>query len=258
VWAESTYPPQPICEKLAAERQNIGFYVRGGESGWPGAKHIKPADIVGTMRRLSMLQPKCLMYRSWVPLDRWAVNMAVAAEAMRDPSQPDAHFAGFQKKVEAQTAPGQKYSFIEKVVPGNLASPAAERTVTCSSEDRMHGLFHLTDGVAEPGRSMWLTEKNDPKEAWAEIRWPKPCRIGLVRIYHQINGHYRSLDYTIEYWEDGKWVSVEGMPIKDNQVQGWREHRFSPVTTDRLRLFITRSAYGNRMGVSEMEVYEAK
>ena len=258
VWAESTYPPQDICEKLAAGRRNIGFYVRGGEGGWPGAKHIKPADIVGAMRRLSALHPKCLFYRCWMPLDRWAVNMAVAAEAMRDGSQPDAHFAEFQKKVEDMTAPGQKYSFIEKVVPGNLASPAVERTVTCSSEDRLHGLFHLTDGAAEPGRGMWLTEKNDPKEAWAEIRWPKPCRIGLARIYHQINGHYRSLDYTIEYWDDGKWVSVEGMPIKDNQVQGWREHRFSPVTTDRLRLFITRSAYGNRMGAGELEVYEAK
>ena len=193
-----------------------------------------------------------------MPLDRWAVNMAIAAEAMRDPSQPDARFAETEKTVEEMTAMGMKYSFIEKVVPGNIASPAVERIVTASSEDRVHGLLHLTDGVAVPGRGMWLTEKNDPKQAWAEIQWPKPCRIGLVRIYHQIDGHYRSLDYTIECWDNGKWVPVEGMPIKDNKVQGWREHKFAPVTTDRLRLFITRSAYGNRMGVGEMEVYEAR
>jgi hypothetical protein len=105
---------------------------------------------------------------------------------------------------------------------------------------------------------MWATERNNPEEAWVEIRWPKPYRIGRVRLYHQMDAQYRSLDYTIEYWDNGKWAPVEGMPIKDNQVQGWREHEFAPVTTDRLRVRITRSMYGNRMGLGEMEVYEGK
>lgn len=173
VWAEGTYPPQPISEKLAADRENIGFYIRGGEAGWPGAAAIKPADIIASIRRLWPLRPKCLMYRGWLPCERWAVNMAVAAEAMRDPSPPDACFAEIKAKVEGMIAPGGKYSVVEKVVPGNLASPAVERTTACSSEDRSHGIMRLTDGVAEPARGMWLTEKNDPKEAWAEVRWPR-------------------------------------------------------------------------------------
>jgi hypothetical protein len=259
VWAEGTYPPQPVCEKLAAGRENIGFYVRSAEfAGWAGARKIKPADIVSTFRRLWPLHPQCFMYRSWWPRDRWAVNLAIAAEAMRDPLQSDAHFAQIESRAEALAAPGQKYSLIEKVVPGNLASPAVERTVTCSSEDKTYGLLRLTDGVAEPGRGMWLTEKNNPKEAWVEIRWPKPYRIGRVRVYHQIDAHYRSLDYAIEYWQEGKWRPVEGMPIKDNSVQGWREHAFALVTTNCLRILITRAMYGNRMGIGELEVYEAK
>ena len=259
VWAEGTYPPQPICEKLAAARRNIGFYVRSAEfMGRDGPRKIKPADIAGTMHRLWPLHPQCLMYRSWRPFERWAVNMAIAAEAMRDPQQSGAHFAEIERKAETMSAPGGKYSGIERVVPGNLASPAVARTVTCSSEDgNLHTLTGLTDGVAEPDRGMWLTEKNNPKEAWAEVRWPKPQRIARVRVFHQMDGHYRSLDYVIECWSDGAWLPVGGTPVVKNTVHGWREHAFAPVETDRLRIRITRSMHGNRMGVGELEVYAA-
>ena len=256
VWAEGTYPPQALCQRLAAARKNIGFYIRGGEGGWGHAARIKPADIVATCRRLWPLGPECLMYRSWLPLEGWARNMAVAAEAMRDPLQPDECFVQLQAKVAALTVPGQKYSLIRRVVPGNLAAPTVQRTVTASSEDRQWSLMRLTDGVAEPGSGIWLTEKNRPAEAWAEIRWPEARRVGRVRIFHQIDGHYRSLDYTLEVWGAAGWSPVEGMPVKDNKAQGWREHTFPPVTTGRVRLRISRSAYGDRMGVGELEVYE--
>jgi hypothetical protein len=257
VWAEGTYPPQPVCEKLAAARRNIGFYVRSAEfMGSDGPRKIKTSDIVGTMRRLWPLHPACFMYRSWRPFERWAVNMAVAAEAMRDALQPDAHFAEVEQKAEAMSAPGGKYSAIRHVVPGNLASPAMARTVTCSSEDsRLHTLVGLTDGVAELDRGLWLTERNNPKEAWAEIRWPKPQRIGRVRVFHQMDGHYRSLDYVIECWRDGAWQAAGDTPVVNNAAQGWREHTFAPVETDRLRIRITRSKHGNRMGVGELEIY---
>jgi len=256
VWAEGTYPPQPICEKLASARRNIGFYIRSAEfMGRDGPHKIKTADIVETMRRLWLLEPQCLMYRSWRPFERWAVNMAIAAEAMRDPRQD---FAEVERKAEAMTTPGGKYSGIKRVVPGNLASPAVARTVTCSSEDdKLHTLVGLTDGVAEPEHGMWLTERSNPKVAWAEIRWPKPQRIGRVRVFHQMDGHYRSLDYVIECWTDGAWQAVANMPVVNNAVHGWREHTFTPVVTDRLRIRITRSMHGNRMGIGELEVYAA-
>jgi hypothetical protein len=44
-------------------------------------------------------------------------------------------------------------------------------------------------------------------------------------------------------------------PVTQNGVHGWREHVFTPVVTERLRIRITRSAHGNRMGVGELEVY---
>ncbi len=258
VWSEATYPPQPVCEKLAAARQNIGFYIRSAEfSGWAGTWQIRREDIVGTLRRLWPLHPQAFMYRGWRPLDRWVVNLAVAAEAMRDPRQPDSHFADVETRQTALLAPGGKYARIEKVAVGNLASPAHERTVTCSSEDIWSDAVYLTDGVTDPVRGVWMTARNHPKEAWAEIRWPQLRRINRVRLYHQADAQYRSLDYSIECWQAGAWQPVEGMPVVNNAVRGWREHRFAPVTTDRLRVRITRSMYGNRMGLGELEVYES-
>ena len=70
-----------------------------------------------------------------------------------------------------------------------------------------------------------------------------------------MDGHYRSLDYAVQYWSEGAWHNVAGMPIEDNPVRGWVEHEFTAVRTNRLRIHITRSKYGNRMGIGEWEVY---
>ena len=44
------------------------------------------------------------------------------------------------------------------------------------------------------------------------------------------------------------------MAIKNNQQAGWTAHAFDPVVTDAVRLEITRSAYGARMGIGEIEL----
>ncbi len=51
---------------------------------------------------------------------------------------------------------------------------------------------------------------------------------------------------------NGKWKPV--VNVTDNDLAGWAGHRFETVETDAVRLEITRSAYGARMGVGEIEV----
>ena len=48
---------------------------------------------------------------------------------------------------------------------------------------------------------------------------------------------------------------TEGMPVRGNKTHGWVEHAFTPIRTTRMRLLITRSEYGNRMGMGEWEAY---
>ena len=111
----------------------------------------------------------------------------------------------------------------------------------------------VVDGsVDEPG-GYWLTRRTSPGTAWIELELSEPSRINRVALFHQLNpGHYRSLDYTVSVRAGGGWKPV--VAIQNNQQAGWTAHPFDAVTTDAVRLEITRSAYGNRMGIGEIEL----
>ena len=252
VWAEGTAPPEAICRRLRADRENMGFYVRSGSMyGWGAKSILEPRALLPIARRLMALDPVCVMYRSFRPLDRFAVNMGAAARILRKPEMTEAEVERIVAELRKATEAGGRYSFIRRVAPGNLIAPNGPAKLTASSGDPVR----IVDGVAEPRDGLWRTERNSPKEAWVVAEWPQAVTVNRVRLFHQIDGHYRSLDYTIQYDKDGEWHDVDGMPIKDNAVHGWAEHRFPPVRTRRMRLLITRSKHGQRMGVGEWEVY---
>ena len=252
VWAEATAPPPEICRVLRAERENVGFYIRSGAiHGWE-AEHVLPAEeMLPIAGRLFALDPVCVMYRATRPLDLWAVNMGVAARIMRSPKMSGGKLAAPVAEFKRLVAPGERYSFVRRVAPGNLIAPGGPATVTVSSGDALR----LIDGVADPRDGIWRTARDTPKEAWALAEWPEPVIVERVRFFHQIDGEYRTLDYTVQIEKDGRWHDVPGMPVRDNPVHGWSEHTFPPVTATRMRLLITRSRHGNRMGVGEWEVY---
>jgi hypothetical protein len=81
----------------------------------------------------------------------------------------------------------------------------------------------------------------------------EPSKVNRVVLFHQLNrAHYRSLDYRVCVRRDGNWVPV--VTVRNNEHAGWIAHTFPEAVTDAVRLEITRSAYGDRMGVGEIEV----
>jgi len=252
VWAESWAPPDAIARKLRAERENVGFYIRSGAIyGWDAKSVLPSQDLLPIARRLLEQNPVCIMYRSYRPLDRWALNMAAASRILHTPTMDAAELKSLLNKLKLTTAPGGPYSFVRHIAPGNLIAPDGPAKLTVSSGDAIR----LVDGVAEPGDGIWRTERNSPKEAFATAEWPEPMTVARVRLFHQKDGHYRSLDYAVQYWADSAWQNVDGMPIRDNAAHGWVKHEFAPVQTTRMRIHITRSKYGNRMAIGEWEVY---
>ena len=84
-----------------------------------------------------------------------------------------------------------------------------------------------------------------------------PATVDRVALYHQLNpGHYRSRDYQIAVRVAGQWQTV--VKVSGNTQSGWVGHQFPAVTADAVRLEITRSEYGGRMGVGEIEVRYVK
>lgn len=252
VWAEATAPPQPIAQKLREERSNIGFYVRsGGIHGWDAQHVLDPRDLLPIARRLLDLDPVCVMYRGYRPLDSWAVNLGAAAGILRAPQMTEGGVGALVARFEALTEPGQAYSFVRHLAPGNLLAPNGPVQLKASSGDPVR----LADGVAEPNDGIWRTERSSPAQAWVIAEWPEPVHVDRVRLFHQADGHYRSLDFTVQYESEEQWRDVPGMPVTDNAIYGWHDVRFPAVETTRMRLLITRSKHGNRMGMGEWEVY---
>lgn len=115
IWCESQAPPQEIADSLIRLRPESGFYLRSGAIyGLEGAAKYKWEDELASMRRLVPLKPRCIMYRSGLPQGYLAAKMAVAAEAMWDPTRPDAFFKQVFDKAMAETNPGGKYAVTEK------------------------------------------------------------------------------------------------------------------------------------------------
>ncbi|MFW6164101.1 MAG: discoidin domain-containing protein [Planctomycetota bacterium] len=132
--------------------------------------------------------------------------------------------------------------------------PFRELTVKASSEaaDRWPAAKAIDGDTSEPD-GLWQTERTRPKSAWLDIRLPRARPVRGLSIFHQRNPrYYRSLDYAIACWLDGAWKTVH--TTTGNTRSGWTGHAFQPVSTDRLRITITRSAHGARMGLNEIMV----
>jgi hypothetical protein len=60
-------------------------------------------------------------------------------------------------------------------------------------------------------------------------------------------------DFVVEYWTGSGWQAVPGGVVTDN-THVWRQFNFVPVTTSRIRVFITEGLAGDSR-LTEIEVY---
>lgn len=181
------------------------------------------------------------------------------AESARQAASPDGHdrwdrlIAYLERHERAAVAALEEQRRREAAARAGRKIEVA--SVEASDEDRRKGWLaaKAIDGsVAEP-EGYWLTGRTSPKQAWLELTLAEPTRVNRVVLFHQLNpGHYRSLDYTVSVRAGRAWKPVA--TIAGNDQAGWVAHPFDPVLTDAVRLDVTRSAYGNRMGIGEIEV----
>jgi len=132
--------------------------------------------------------------------------------------------------------------------------PFRDFTATASSEEKGRWpADNAVDGDTSEPEGLWQTRRDSPKSAWLEVALRRPERVKGVRIFHQENPrYYRSVDYTIACWVDETWRTVA--EIKGHKSGGWRDHAFDAVETQKVRINISKSEYGNRMGLNEVEL----
>ena len=137
-----------------------------------------------------------------------------------------------------------------------LAKDYALRAKASASEvrgnDSQFAASNLTDGDIE---SYWCPN-DGTKTPSAEIKMPKPVTFDVIRLREQIRLGQRVEAFKVEAKVDGEWVTLvepgnAGEVESDFNVRGGKGHTIGnqvlrwlnePVTTDRVRLTITRSA----------------
>ena len=120
------------------------------------------------------------------------------------------------------------------------------------------GLWHLVDGVIDTGESpgadthtllRWKDTTPNEFPDWVEIQLPAAHPIDKVIVYP----FKKSLkDYAIQAFVGDEWQDVDRASGKNEDVI---THTFGPVTTNRIRLWIT-ATNGPHAWISEVEVYE--
>ncbi len=99
--------------------------------------------------------------------------------------------------------------------------------------DRKFSPSNLTDSNIE---SFWTTDDKAPTPS-VEIRLSAPAEFDVIRLREQIRLGQRVEAFEIDAWLDNDWKPVHSGQTIGNQVLARLEN---PVSTDRLRLRITR------------------
>lgn len=62
-------------------------------------------------------------------------------------------------------------------------------------------------------------------------------------------------DFDVQYWDGSNWTTIPNGSVDDN-TRVWRQFRFAPLTTNKIRVWIRGSATGNA-AIMEVEAYAA-
>jgi hypothetical protein len=138
-------------------------------------------------------------------------------------------------------------------VQPNLAVPTLGASVAVPSVAKPKGKPALPPSAAISGdwtcygsagawngsRRGW-DEADEGKDAFPdafEVRLPKPVPVARVRVYHDYGAWERLLrDYDVQAHVGGAWQTVDR--VRNNRYRFIVDHRFEPVTTDRVRILV--------------------
>ena len=99
------------------------------------------------------------------------------------------------------------------------------------------------------GVIIWRDRTPKKVPDWIELRFDKPVTAGRAVIYPALDS---LRDYEIQVWQDGNWKTVGSVKNASGKSQ---TVTFPPVTTNRIRLYITANN-GPDSALYELEIYE--
>lgn len=178
----------------------------------------------------------------------WQVHVYTTAPAPDLPTVVEV-VAEIAAANDARRKPG---NLVYQEFEGDGVVVSASSSKAAGSRRPDTGLWHVVDGVIDKTDHYhcltWQDTTDGEFPDWLEIRLPEPETVGRVVVY----GFENSLrDYSVQAFVGDDWQTLSSVQGQNTDTI---THQFEPVTTDRIRVFVT-AANGNNSMVTEVEVY---
>ncbi len=167
---------------------------------------------------------------------------------------------GYSRATEIEALTAHAGGFFNQPPPGtNVALESAGAAVHASSFYSSDFTPTFVNDGNRAGPGFWnsaITTSESQSNA-VEISFAGTYYIGEVNVFSvqddyvnpsaptptQTFRRYGVTDFTLQYWSNGGWVQIPDASVVDNTLV-WRNVKFTPVMTQKLRLVITGTADG--------------
>ncbi|GAA3400363.1 hypothetical protein GCM10020370_04360 [Paenibacillus hodogayensis] len=137
--------------------------------------------------------------------------------------------------------------------------------LTASSTNVSGGVTYSPDkavnGIKNSSENRWLSKWDRLEPHWLQLEWRSERTVSQVKVWsgNVTSANWQIITYDVQYWDGTQWQNAASVVNndKDGYLGQYNDLSFSPVTTHKLRIYITDSnKFDSIARLLEIEVYE--
>jgi RHS repeat-associated protein len=169
-----------------------------------------------------------------------------------------------QLLITAEPAPPSSPAGPDFAAAGNGAVATASSTISSAAPaaNAING-----DHVGSSG--WWADNTSFTYPDWLQVDFSGSKTISEIDVYGvqqnygspveptpTLTSSYALTNFEVQYWTGSAWATVPGASVSGND-KVWRKFTFTPLTTSKIRVYITNVAGDNHSQIVELEAYTA-
>lgn len=142
----------------------------------------------------------------------------------------------------------------------DVSNKAPSATLSVDSTNGSYVASLAVDGIRDTSASRWVSTGTTSTH-WFQMDWSAPRTIRCVKVWSGFPGsnkNWQIADYSVQYWNGSAWVTLDTVigNLDDAFYGQYNWLSFDPVSTSRLRLYITKGSATDAIArLAEIEVY---
>ncbi|HEV8427566.1 MAG TPA: discoidin domain-containing protein [Pyrinomonadaceae bacterium] len=156
---------------------------------------------------------------------------------------------------------------IEAYGPVNVAAASNGAVSTASSTYPGVVAGNAINGDHVGSSSWWADNTSSAYPDWIQVDFSSSKTIGEIDVFGvqqnpgspveptaTMTSSYALTNFEVQYWTGSAWATVPGASVSGND-KVWRKFTFAPLTTSKVRVYVTNVAGDNHSQVVEIEAY---